>query len=153
MIEVAEAVVAAIGGERVGIRISPAGVFNDVDPFDEQREQYIALVRALGELGLVYLHVVDHEAMGAPPLPTGLKDELRDAFSGSVILSGGYDRTSAEAALEAGRGDLVAFGRPFLANPDLATRMAQGAELNPPRMDLFYTLGAEGYTDYPTLSD
>lgn len=153
VLEVAAAVAKAIGAERVGIRISPGGVFNDVGPFAEQEQQFTALARGLGELGLVYLHLVDHEAMGAPPVPAGLKQTLRAAFGGTVILSGGYDRARAEADLGAGKGELVAFGRPFIANPDLVARMAQDAPLSAPRAELFYTPGAEGYTDYPRLGD
>ena len=76
---------------------------------------------------------------------------IRDGFGGPIILSGGYDGKRAEADLVEGKGALVAFGRPFLANPDLLDRYEQDAELNDPRMDLFYTPGPEGYTDYPTL--
>ena len=151
VLEVARAVAEAIGPERVGIRVSPGGVFNDVGPFDGQDEQFISLAKGLGALGLVYLHVVDHSAMGAPPVSAELKAALRDAFPGAYILSGGYDRDRAEADLAANKGDLVAFGRPFISNPDLVARMQQGAELAAPNADLFYTPGAEGYTDYPAL--
>ncbi|MEM1415859.1 MAG: alkene reductase, partial [Myxococcota bacterium] len=80
-----------------------------------------------------------------------LKTRMREAFGGTVILSGGYDGARAEADLAAGKGELVAFARPFLANPDLPARIQAGAALNEVKMDLFYTPGAEGYTDYPTL--
>ena len=151
VLEVAEAVATAIGGERVGIRLSPRGVFNDIQPFEGIEDQFTELARGLGERGLVYLHLVDHAAMGAPPVPMELKQQLRRAFGRTLILSGGYDGERAEAALREDLGELVAFGRPFLANPDLITRIQRGAELNQPRMDLFYTPGAEGYTDYPPL--
>jgi len=152
VIEVAQAVADAIGAERVGIRLSPNGAFNSVGPFPQTAEQFTALARALGELGLAYLHVVDHSPMGSPEVPAELKSALQDAFGGTFILSGGYtDVDRAEADLRAGRGDLVAFGRPYLANPDLVARLERGAQLNEPRYDLFYTPGAEGYTDYPTL--
>jgi N-ethylmaleimide reductase len=151
-LEVAHAVVDAIGADKVGIRLSPGGAFNDVTPFEGQEEQYLALVRGLSDIGLVYLHLVDHSAMGAPPPPAGLRNQLRDAFAGTFILSGGYDGARAEADLAENHGDLVAFGRPFLANPDLVERIQKGAELNAPNFDLFYTPGPEGYTDYPTLA-
>ena len=106
----------------------------------------------LSELGLVYLHVLDHSAIGAPPVPPELKAALRKAFKGSFILAGGFDAESAESALKEGRADMIAFGRPFLANPDLVMRMQKGAALNPVDMSTFYTPGAKGYTDYPTLS-
>lgn len=150
-LEVAKAAAEAIGKERVGIRLSPHGAFNDLGDFPEVPEQYEALAKALGELGLAYVHVVDHSAMGAPPVSAETKKRIRTAFGGPIILSGGFDGESAEASLAAGDGELVAFGRPYLANPDLLERFRKGAELNPPRMDLFYTPGPEGYTDYPTL--
>ncbi|NBS97891.1 MAG: alkene reductase, partial [Betaproteobacteria bacterium] len=102
-------------------------------------------------LGLLYVHVLDHSAMGAPAVPDTLKAALRAAFHGPFILAGGFDGASAEAALAADRADLIAFGRPFLANPDLVERLRTNAALNAPDMSTFYTPGAKGYTDYATL--
>lgn len=150
-LEIAAATVTAIGRDRVGIRLSPYGVFNGTGAFAEVQSQYLALARALSELGLLYVHLVDHSAMGAPPVPADFKLQLRNGFDGLFILSGGFNRGSAERALLAKRGDLIAFGRPFLANPDLVARMQQDAELNAPDMATFYTPGAKGYTDYPAL--
>ena len=99
------------------------------------------------------LHVLDHSAMGAPPVPDALKLRLRAAFKGVFILAGGFDRASAESALSAGRADLIAWGRPFISNPDLVERMQAQAPLNPPDMSTFYTPGPKGYTDYPTLEE
>lgn len=152
VLAVARAVSEAIGADRVGIRLSPYGVFNDLGPFEGIDEAYVALAKELGRLGLVYLHLVDHGAMGAPPVPQAIKDALRRAFPGTLILSGGYDRERAESDLAADRGDLVAFGRPFLANPDLPMRLEQRAPLNEPDVATFYVPGARGYTDYPTLN-
>lgn len=151
-LEVARATVAAIGAERVGIRLSPHGVLQGTGAFADVEAQYLDLTRSLSELGLQYLHLLDHSAMGAPPVPAGLKARLRDAFKGVFILAGGFDRAGAEAALEAGQADLIAFARPFLANPDLVDRMRTNAGLNPPDMGTFYTPGAKGYTDYPALA-
>ena len=151
-LEVAKAAADAIGPDRVGIRLSPYGVFNDLGPFDGLEEAYLALVKEVGKLGLVYLHLVDHSAMGAPPVPQSLKDSLRASFPGAFILSGGYDRARAETDLAAGRGDLVAFGRSFLANPDLPARLRLKAPLNDPDPATFYMPGAKGYTDYPALA-
>jgi N-ethylmaleimide reductase len=150
-LEVAKATLAAIGPEKVGIRLSPYGVFNGTGPFDGIDEQYVALVTALGELGLVYIHLVDHSAMGAPAVPSELPGKLAAAFGGNVILSGGYDKARAEADLAAKKGHLVAFGRPFLANPDLVARLQGDKPLNAPNPDTFYTPGPVGYTDYPLL--
>ncbi len=151
-IETVEAVAAAIGKDKVGIRLSPYGVFNGTGAFEGVDDQYAALVTELGKVGIAYIHLVDHSAMGAPKLPEGLNDRLKAAFGGTVILSGGYDKARAEADLAAGKGDLFAFGRPFLANPDLVARLQHGKELNQVDDKTFYTPGPAGYTDYPTAT-
>jgi len=151
-LEIVRATVAAIGRDRVGIRLSPYGVFNGTGEYAEVRTQYLALAKSLSEVGLLYVHMVDHSAMGAPPVPADFKLALRAAFDGLFILSGGFDHDSAEQALLDKRGDLIAFGRPILANPDLVARLRQGAALNTPDMATFYTPGAKGYTDYPALA-
>jgi len=147
-LEVARATAAAIGAERVGIRLSPHGVFNGTGAFVDVDAQVLALVQELSTLGLMYLHVLDHSAMGAPAVPAALKAALRAAFDGPFILAGGFDAASAEQALVDGQADLIAFGRPFISNPDLVERMRQGTPLNPPDMATFYTPGPVGYTDY-----
>lgn len=150
-IEVATAAATAIGPERVGIRLSPYGVFNATGEFPEIQAQYLALAKRLSGQRLLYLHLVDHSSMGAPTVPADFKLSLRGAFDGLFILSGGFDRDTAERALVEKRGDLVAFGRAMLANPDLVSRMKKGATLNAPDPATFYTPGAKGYTDYPSL--
>jgi N-ethylmaleimide reductase len=152
-LEVAHAVAAAIGAERLGIRLSPFGAFNSTGTYPEQEEQYLALARELSSLGLLYLHVLDHSAMGAPAVPAEYKAKLRSAWKGVFILAGGFDRVRAEKALAANSADLIAFGKPFLANPDLVERLRLGAPLNAPDFSTFYTPGAKGYTDYPTLAE
>ena len=151
-LEIARATVSAICRDRVGIRLSPYGVFNGTGEFPEVQAQYLALAKGLSALGLIYLHLVDHSSMGAPPVPADFKLSLREAFDGVFILSGGFDHASAEKALIEKRGDLIAFGRPFLANPDLVSRMRKDAPLNAPDMATFYMPGAKGYTDYPALA-
>ena len=151
-LEVAQACVSAIGADKVGIRISPYGVFNGTGAFDGVDAQYLALVEKLSALKLVYLHQLDHSAMGAPAVPAASKKQLRAAFKQTYIAAGGFDAASAEALLATGDADLIAFGRPFLCNPDLVARMQTGAALNAPDMATFYTPGEKGYTDYPTLA-
>lgn len=151
-LEVAHATAAAIGADRVGIRLSPYGVFNSTGAYPEVEAQYLALTEELSRLGLLYVHLLDHSAMGAPPVPAGLKSRLRAAFKGLFILAGGFDRAAAEHALETGQADLIAFARPFLANPDLVARMRADAALNAIDMATFYTPGPKGYTDYPALA-
>jgi N-ethylmaleimide reductase len=90
--------------------------------------------------------------MGAPPVPESMKAALRTVFKRTLILSGGYDAARAESDLVAGKCDLVAVARPFLANPDLVARWQSGAAVNAPDMSTFYTPGAKGYTDYPALT-
>jgi len=89
--------------------------------------------------------------MGAPPVPESMKATFRSTFKGTLILSGGYDAARAESDLAAGKGDLIAIGRPFIANPDLVARWKTGVALNAPDFGTFYTPGAKGYTDYPAL--
>lgn len=149
VVEVAQAVADAIGGDRVGIRLSPHGVFNDMPPYDEVEATYTALVTALAPTGIQYVHLVNHASMGSPGLPEATRDLIRTLWPRTLILSGGYDRARAEADLAAGRGDLVAFGRPFIANPDLVRRLHEELPLAAPDFGTFYTPGAKGYTDYP----
>ncbi len=151
-LEVARATAAAIGAHRVGIRLSPYGVFNSTGAFPDVDAQYLALTEELSALGLQYLHLLDHSAMGAPPVSAEFKSRLRAAFQGLFILAGGFDRAGAESALKAGQADLIAFARPFLANPDLVERMRADATLNALDMATFYTPGPKGYTDYPALA-
>jgi N-ethylmaleimide reductase len=152
VLEVAEAVGAAIGRDRTGIRLSPFGVFNDMPAYDAMEADYRYLAGELDKRGLVYVHLVDHSPMGAPAVPASVKAMFRAVFKRTLILSGGYDAARAEADLAAGSCDLVAFGRPFLANPDLIARYKAGAALNTPDAATFYTPGAKGYTDYPALA-
>ena len=148
VIEVADACIKAIGGNKVGIRISPQGVFNSTGDFAELEPQYLALARELSKMGLVYLHLVDHSAMGAPPVSADLKRKIREAFDGTYIAVGGFTAQTAEKALEAKEADLIAFGRPFISNPDLVEKLKTGAKLVDPDMSTFYTPGEKGYTDY-----
>lgn len=147
-VEVAKATVAAIGAERVGMRISPYGVFNGTLPDAEMDALYLRLIEELNGTGLVYIHVVDHSSMGAPEVSPGLKAKLRAQFNNRYILSGGYDGARANADLDAQRGDLVAFGRPFISNPDLVQKLRDGAALTAADPNTFYTPGEQGYTDY-----
>ncbi|HEX4416571.1 MAG TPA: alkene reductase [Kofleriaceae bacterium] len=148
-LEVARATADAIGGDRVGIRLSAYGVFNGMTPDPATDELYGHLATELGKLGLAHLHVVDHSSMGAPPVSDALKATLRKNFRGAYILSGGYDRARAEADLAAGKGDLVAFGRPYLANPRLVDKLEHGGALVDADPTTFYTPGEKGYLDYP----
>jgi N-ethylmaleimide reductase len=146
-VEIARNVAAAIGAGRVGVRISPYGQLNDLPAYEGVEETYRHLVSELSRLGIAYIHLTDHGAMGGVSVPQSLKDDLRKRFSGAFILNGGYDRARAEADVSAGRADLIAFGRPFLANPDLVQRLKTNAPLAAPDMATLYTPGPEGYVD------
>jgi N-ethylmaleimide reductase len=152
VLEVAEATIAAIGKEKVGIRLSPFGVFNDMPLYPEMEADYAYLAEKLNALGLVYIHLVDHSAAGAPVVPDSIKATFRKSFKRTLILSGGYDAARAEADLAAKKADLIAFGKAFLSNPDLVARWKAQAELNTFDVSTFYTPGAKGYTDYPALT-
>jgi len=148
-IETAQQVAKAIGPEKTGIRLSPCGAFNGMELFENMEDTYQFLAEELGKIKLAYIHVVDHSAMGAPEVTDSVKSKIRNAFGGTIIASGGLDKQKAEAILTEGKGDLVAFGRPYLANPDLVYRLVNDLKLNVPDYDTFYTPGPKGYTDYP----
>ncbi|MCL2344650.1 MAG: alkene reductase [Desulfobulbus sp.] len=148
VLEVVDAAIAAIGKNKVGIRLSPYGIFNDMPLYDAMAADYAWLAQQLDARGLVYIHLVDHSTMGAPAVPDSIKQTFRSTFKGALILSGGYDAARAEQDLAAGKCDLVAVGRPFISNPDLPKRWQTGAPLNAVDMNTFYTPGAAGYTDY-----
>lgn len=151
-LEVVEAVIVSIGKDRVGIRLSPFGVFNDMPLYEDMEADYTYLAQQLAHRTLNYIHLVDHAAMGAPEVPQSMKDLFRHTFKGHLILSGGYDAARADADLMAHKADLIAVGRPFLANPDLPARWKAGAPLNEPDAKTFYTPGPSGYIDYPAMT-
>lgn len=151
-VEAARRVAERIGADRVGIRLSPFGANGGMTSDDTTHATFSLLAKALAPLGLAYVHVVDHSSMGAPPVPQETKDAIRAGFGGVVILAGGYDRARAEADIDAGRGDLIGFGRPFISNPDLVARLQEGAPLASPDFSTLYTPGPKGYTDYPALT-
>lgn len=148
-LEVAKKVADEIGVERTGIRLSPYGVYNDMEIFDGLEDTYEYLAGELGKLNLLYIHIVDHSSQGAPEVPESVKAKIRNAFGKDVIASGGLDKEKAENILNENRGSLVAFGRAFLANPDLVCKLENDLPLNSPDYDTFFTPGEKGYLDYP----
>jgi N-ethylmaleimide reductase len=151
-LEVARAVVGVWGAERVGYRLSPqpfpyAGM-TDSTP----AETFTSMARELNRLGLGYLHVT--EAVSGKAVPSEeqrITPLLRKVFQGTLIVNGGYDARTGEAALSRREAELVAYGVPFLANPDLPKRFQREAPLNPPDFSTFYSGEEKGYTDYPAL--
>lgn len=150
VLEVAASVAEAIGADKTGIRLSPYGVASDMPHYPEIQATYEYLSEELNKLEIAYIHLVDHAAMGAPAVPAEMKQAIRNNFTNTLILSGGYDKERAQADIENGLGDLVAFGRPFINNPDLVERLRNDSPLSQDlKMDLFYTADEKGYTDYP----
>lgn len=147
--EVARRTAAAIGGDRLGVRMSPYGANGGMKADPEVETSYPYFAERMREAGLVYIHVVDHSALGAPPVSDTVKAAIRARFGGAIVLAGGYDIAKAEADLQAKKGELVAFGRPYLANPDYVARAKAGRPMNQPDFATFYTPGPKGYTDYP----
>jgi len=153
VLEVVAAVAFAIGKHKTGIRLSPYGVASDMPHYPEIDETYIYLADELEKIGIAYIHLVDHSAMGAPKVPNDIKVAIREGFENTLILSGGYDLERAEADIENGMADLIAFGRPFINNPDLVERLENYWPLSKElKMALFYTTDEIGYIDYPIYS-
>ncbi len=150
LLEVTQAVVSAWSPDRVGLRLSPRGTFNDIQE-SNRAATFGHAVDALNEFGLAYLHLVDPVGPGGDESVPRLAPDLRHRFSGPLILNGGFSLERAATAIEQDEADLIAFGVPFLANPDLPARLRLGAALNTPVRATFYGGDARGYTDYPTL--
>ncbi|HEY2840730.1 MAG TPA: alkene reductase [Pirellulales bacterium] len=150
-LEATQALIEVWGADRVGARISPSGTFNDMSD-SNPCATFGYLAKKLGELGVVYLHVVEATTgdlrHGGENVPASF---FRPLFHGALIACGGYTLERAQQALAAGDADAIAFGVLFLANPDLPKRFRRGAELNTPDPSTFYGGGEKGYLDYPTL--
>jgi N-ethylmaleimide reductase len=151
LFEVLEAVSTVWGSDRVGVRLSPGGTFNDMcDSNPLTTFGYVA--RRLADLNLAYLHLIEPSPpQGEHPVPDLSARTFRPLYRGTIIVAGGYTLERAKAVLAEGLADLVAFGQLFLANPDLVERFRRGAPLNKPNPQTFYGGGPEGYIDYPTL--
>ena len=151
--EIIDAVTTVFPANRVGVRLAPNGVFNDMGSPD-YREQFTYAAEQLDAFGLAYLHVMDGLGFGFHELgdPMTLA-EFRKVFSGPLMGNCGYTQESAEEAIAKGDADMIAFGRPFISNPDLVERFAAGAELNPEAdvTDWYSPTGAKGYTDFPAM--
>src|ERR1700680_2507578 len=156
MLEVAKVVATEAGPERTGIRISPVTPAHDVSDSNPQ-PLFDYIVDHLNALKLTYIHVIEGATGGPPAAPAATAPfapaSLRKRFAGAYIANNGYDFELASKVLEAGAADLIAFGKPFIANPDLVERLTRGAPLNEPDKATFYGGGAKGYTDYPALGE
>lgn len=154
VVEVAKEVSLAIGKNKTGIRLSPYGVFNDMPHYPEIDATYTLLAEQLNALDIAYVHLLDHSPDGAPEVPLHLKQAIRSRFTKTIILTGGYNLEKAEGHISAGLTDLVAFGKPFISNPDLVNRFYKKLPLNI-KLDAstLYTPGEKGFTDYPVFEE
>lgn len=149
-LDVLDAVIAEMGADRVGVRLSPHFVAHGIAD-TEAEASALYLAKAFSQRGIAYLHIAEPDWAGGPELTDEFRAQLRAAFTGTLIYCGGYKADDAEALIEAGIADAIAFGRSFIANPDLVERFRAGAELNKPDRTTYYGGGAHGYTDYPPL--
>jgi N-ethylmaleimide reductase len=157
MLEVMQAVTDEIGADRTGLRLSPVTPSNDAGLDSNPQALFNHVVEQLAPLQLAYLHVVEGQTGGARDYAPFDFDALRSRYkrnhpAGAWIVNNGYTRSMAIEAVASGRADLVAFGRPFIGNPDLVRRLREDAPLNPLQRETLYGGGAAGYTDYPTLA-
>ena len=159
MLEVVRGVVDEIGSERTAIRLSPVTPANGIED-DNPQQLFDYLLAQLAPLGLAYVHTIEGATGGKRTLAERPFDygQLRSIYrkaggQGAWMVNNAYDKAMAEEAVESGHADIVAFGRPFIANPDLVQRLRRGAPLNTPDPDTIYGGGARGYTDYPALGD
>jgi N-ethylmaleimide reductase len=150
LLEVTEAVARRVPVDRIGVRLSPTNSYNDMLDRDPAAT-FTQAAKELNRFGLAYLHVVETVAKDSSATQMRIAPRMRAAFDGPLILNGGYDATTGAAALAAGEADLIAYGRHFLANPDLVERFRRAAPLNQPDTSTFYTDGPKGYTDYAPL--
>ena len=156
LLEATEAVIKVWGADRVGVRLSPYSGFNDIHD-SSPVETFTYVAQKMRALGIVYLHVIepvssDHP-MAVPESETRpIAPILREAFGGTFMINGGYNKENGTAAIESGYADLICLGVPFIANPDLVKRYRTDAALNTPDQSTFYAGSAGGYTDYPALA-
>jgi N-ethylmaleimide reductase len=148
---IVDAVIDAWSADRVGIRISPIGSFNGLEDL-EDGDTGLYFAAELATRGLAFLHLSEPDWAGGPALTDEYRSQLKAAFPGPIVGAGAYTTEKAQRLLDAGFIDAVAFGRSYIANPDLAERLRAGADLNAPNPKTFYGGGAEGYTDYPALA-
>jgi N-ethylmaleimide reductase len=156
--EIVEAVAAAVGADRLGVRFTPLFTSTDQDRVyiglveDDPHATYIEAIKVLEAAGVAYVSIAEADWDNAPDLPESFRRDVRTNFSGKILYAGRYTAERGERLIEAGLADLIAFGRPFIANPDLPQRVANGWPLNPLDPATVYGGAEKGLTDYPTYS-
>ncbi|MDR0217436.1 MAG: alkene reductase [Enterobacteriaceae bacterium] len=151
ILEVVDAVSQEWSPDRIGIRVSPIGSFQNLDNGPNEEADALYLIGELAKRGIAYLHMSEPDWAGGQSYTDEFRQKIRDHFPGVVIGSGAYTTEKAEDLISKGLIDAVAFGRMYIANPDLAERLKHNAALNPQHPETFYGGGAEGYIDYPSL--
>jgi 2,4-dienoyl-CoA reductase-like NADH-dependent reductase (Old Yellow Enzyme family) len=152
LLETVESVSAAIGSKRVGVRIAPFGRLYGIGAFDGELETWTTLAEKLSDRNIAYLHLSDQSTIGGDGIPRNVSEVIRRAYRGTLMSAGGHDKQSAERAIALGHLDMVAFGRPFISNPDLVERLANNWPMTPQNRDTYYSGGHNGYTDYTPYS-
>jgi N-ethylmaleimide reductase len=152
VLDVAAGVAQKIGKDKIGIRFSPYGLFNDMPHYNEIDATYTFLAEELNKLSIAYIHLIDTSSDGNPEVPLHLKKTIREKFNNTIILAGGYNLASAERDISAGLADLVGFARPFISNPDLVYRFQKNLPLNIKHdASTFFAADEKGYIDYPAF--
>ncbi|ASZ13317.1 alkene reductase [Chitinophaga pendula] len=154
LLEIMEGVAAAIGAHRTGVRLSPFAGLNDLPPYAEEADSHKYIIAALQQMGILYVHLSDLSdpvSYNRPGIPDTFVQHVRTHFKGLLIRAGNFTADTAAAAIAAGNADLIAFGRPFISNPDLVERFRHHTSLTPPDTNTFYQGGDTGYIDYPAV--
>lgn len=152
VLEVVDAIAAEIGAGKTGIRIAPFGRLFDMHGFVGEEETWLALGKELSQRDLAYVHLSDQGGPGAQTIPQGFLQKFRKAYEGNLIVAGGFNKERAESYLKEGYADLIAFGKPYISNPDLVERMQNNWPLTEVDRETVYGGSEIGYTDYKTYS-
>jgi N-ethylmaleimide reductase len=152
LLETIDAITSAIGGRHVGVRISPFGRLSDMKSFPDESEAWLALAEEFNQRQLAYVHLSDQHTLGSEGIPAGFPQQFRRNFTGTLMAAGGFFKDNSEAALRSGDLDLIAIGRPFIANPDLVERFKNDWPLTPDDKASYYGLSERGYTDFASYS-
>lgn len=152
-LETVDALAAEVGSFRVGIRLSPFGRLYDMQPFDDEENTFLTLAHELSKRKLAYVHLSDQKSFIGVGIGRDFLQKFRDAYTGTIILTGSLDQQSADELIECGLTDLAGFGRPFVSNPDLVLRFENGWPLSPVDLPTLYTGETKGYIDYPAYGE
>lgn len=151
-LETVDAVAGVIGKDKTGIRLAPYGRFGDMKEYPDEEQTWLTLGRELAKREIAYVHISDQASLGEQAIPEGFLNEFRKTYPATLIVAGNYTKARGQTALDAGRADLIAFGRPYIANPDLVERLRNDLPLAEIDRSTLYTRTNTGYIDYPVFS-